>query len=68
MGGPDGAAEFWVNPTGSCDITVTTGNLVVNVVTSNAAVATVSPSQLTFTGCNQNQPVAITPWAWARPR
>ncbi len=61
VGGPDGAAEFWVNATGSCDITVPTGNLVVNVVTSNSAVATVSPSQLTFTGCHQNQPVVITP-------
>ena len=30
-------------------------------LTSVSAVATVSPSQLTFTGCHQNQPVAITP-------
>ena len=63
VGGPDGAAEFWVDPTGSCDISATTGNLVVNVVTSNAAVATVSPSQLTFTACNQHLPVTITPLA-----
>ena len=41
--------------TGSCDISATTGNLVVNVVVSNTAVATVSPSQLTFTACNQHQ-------------
>lgn len=63
VGGTTGTAQFWVNPTGSCDITATTGNLVVNVVVSNAAVASVSPAQLTFTACNQNRAVTITPLA-----
>ena len=68
VGGPDGAAEFWVDPTGSCDIAPTTGHLVVNVVISNAAVASVSPSQLTFSACEQHQAVTITPWGGsARP-
>ena len=67
VGGPDGAAEFWVNPTGSCDITATTGNLVVNVVVSNTAVATVSPSQLTFTASvTSTRPSPSPPWVWDR--
>ena len=63
VGGATGSAQFWVNPTGSCDITAAGGDLVVNVVTSNAAVASVSPEQLSFSACNQKQAVTITPVA-----
>lgn len=60
----DGSTKYWVDPTGTgknpadgvqgCNLTGQT-TLTVDIVSSDPAVATVSPSQVTFTSCVNEQ-------------
>lgn len=67
-GGPDGATSLTVFPQGAdgdagCNIDAGE-SLVLNVVSSRSTVATVTPSQVTFTACSpQTQPITIHPVA-----
>src|SRR5262245_39761135 len=73
--GANGTVGYYVKSTGTndvpsdpkngCNLTGST-SLIVSVNTSNAAVATVSPSSITFTNCNpasQAIPVTVIPHA-----
>jgi hypothetical protein len=65
VGGPNGTTQLYVNPTGGdgkpgCNL-VQGKTLTVSVATSNASVATVSPSSVTFTSCGQVSTIVVTP-------
>lgn len=64
-GGSTGTVGFFVQPRNGdgkngCNITGQT-KLVVSVNSSNAAVATVSPSEITFTSCDSTPTISVTP-------
>ena len=65
VGGSNGSTQFYVNPTNGdgkngCNLTGST-TLVVSVSSSNASVATVSPSTLTFSACGDIPTLTVTP-------
>jgi hypothetical protein len=67
VGGADGTTTLKVDPQGGdgkggCNLTGAT-TLVVALASSNAAVATVSPSSVTFTSCGDVKNVTVTPVA-----
>ena len=65
VGGANGTTTLYVQPTGGdgksgCNLTGST-TLTVSVSSSNAIVATVSPSSVTFTGCGATPTLTVTP-------
>ena len=65
LGGPNGTTTLYVTPRNGdgkngCNLTGST-TLVVSVASSNTAVATVSPSSLTFASCGDEKTLTITP-------
>lgn len=63
-GGATGTTTLSIQANGqdSCNF-ANGGALVLNVISSNPAAATVSPSQVTFTSCSDTRPVTVTPLA-----
>src|SRR5450756_1802643 len=72
VGGPNGSTTLYVSKTGTgshpadgksgCNLTGST-TLVVSLNSTNAAVATVSPSSVTFTNCDDTKALTVTPVA-----
>ena len=67
VGGANGTTTLYVNPTGSdgkpgCNLTGST-TLTLEVSSSSAAVATVSPSSVTFTSCGDTKALTVAPVA-----
>src|SRR5919109_409514 len=65
VGGAKGTTQLYVVPTkddgkNGCNLTGST-TLVVSVSSSNTAVATVSPSSITFTSCGNTPTLTVTP-------
>ena len=65
VGGANGSTTLAVSPTGGdgksgCNLTGST-TLTLNLTSSNAAVATVSPSSVTFTSCGDTKVLTIRP-------
>src|SRR5215204_2783784 len=65
VGGANGTTTLYVQPTGGdgkagCNLTGST-TLVVSVASSNTAVATVSPSSVTFDSCGATHILTVTP-------
>ena len=65
VGGANGSTTLAVAPTGSdgksgCNLTGAT-TLTLNLSSSNPAVATVSPSSVTFTSCGDTKSLTVTP-------
>lgn len=67
VGGPNGSTTLAVTPVNGdgkngCNLTASS-TLVVGVASSNTAVATVSPSSVTFTSCGSTPTLTVTPVA-----
>ena len=66
VGGPDGTTTLAVKATNDdeksgCNLTGNVGDLVVDVVSSDPAVATVAPSRITFDACGDTPKLTVTP-------
>src|SRR5829696_5073552 len=68
VGGSNGTTQLYVTPRNGdgkngCNLTGSTSSLVLSVASSNTAVATVSPSSVTFTACGDVKTLTISPVA-----